>query len=45
MSNLFQPESTNCPSKNNSGNEIIYTSNNNDKEKETQNKAELKESL
>ena len=32
---LFQPESSNCAGKNNSGNENNYTNNSNDKEKKT----------
>ena len=41
---LCQPESSNCPSKNRSGNENNYTNNSNNKEKKTRNKTELKES-
>ena len=41
---LCQPESSNCPSKNNSKNENNYANNSNNKEKETGNKTELKES-
>ena len=41
---LCQTESSNCPSKKNSGNEINYANNSYNKEKETGNKTELKES-
>ena len=41
---LCHPESSNCPSKNNSGNENNYAINSNNKEKETGSKTEFKES-
>ena len=41
---LYQPKSSNCPSKSNSGHENIHTNNSNNKEKEIGSKTELKES-